>query len=136
MNEFNIMHICNTESCSSGGPIINLSINKVIGIHKGRILEENKIQYNAGIFLKYPLNEIHMLKIEKSIIKPFYELNRINNNDILIDKNIRELLNLKNKKEKKNNKYFEMIKNNEIKMNVKIKNKDINKEIFFLDNTI
>lgn len=29
-----------------------------------------------------------------------------------------------------------MIKNNEIKMNVKIKNKDINKEIFFLDNTI
>ena len=77
-----------------------------------------------------------MLKIEKKIIKPFYELNRINNNDILIDKNIRELLNLKNKKEKKNNKYFEMIKNNEIKMNVKIKNKDINKEIFFLDNTI
>ena len=84
MNEFNIMHICNTESCSSGGPIINLSTNKVIGIHKGRILEDNKIQYNAGIFLKYPLNEIHMLKIEKSI-----------------NKNIRELLNLKNKKEKK-----------------------------------
>ena len=32
--EFDISHKCNTETGSSGGPILNLSTNKVIGIHK------------------------------------------------------------------------------------------------------
>ena len=51
--EFDISHKCNTENGSSGGPILNLSTNKVIGIHKAFI---NRKKFNIGTLLKYPLN--------------------------------------------------------------------------------
>ena len=40
--EFDISHKCNTEAGSSGGPILNLSTNKVIGIHRTNIKFINK----------------------------------------------------------------------------------------------
>ncbi len=45
---------------SSGGPILLLSTQKVIGIHKGTFKNED---YNIGTFLKYPLKELELLII-------------------------------------------------------------------------
>ena len=97
LDEYYIKHLCNTEHCSSGSPILNLKTNKVIGIHSGFIIKE---RYNIGILLKYPLIELfktYKIKDKKDIIK-------IN-------------------------------KTNEIKIIVKINKGDINKDIYFLDNT-
>ena len=101
LDEYYIKHLCNTEHCSSGSPILNLKTNKVIGIHNGAINKNNETKYNIGILLKYPLNEL---------IKETKEVKSINKN---------ELLN----------------KTNEIKLSVKINKDDINKDIYFLDNT-
>ena len=83
INDCDIKHLCNTLPGSSGGPILNLQSNKIIGIHKGYI---NNKSFNIGTFIKFPLNEINKV-------------------------------------------------NNEIRMKIKINNKDINKDIYFLDNT-
>ena len=96
-DEYNIIHLCSTESGSSGSPILNISNNKVIGIHKEGYKKDN---YNIGTYLKYPINEY---------------LNNIN----LIEKS-----------NEMNNKI-----NNEIIITLKIEKEDINKDIYFLDNT-
>ena len=93
-DEYDIKHLLNTYSGSSGGPILSLSTNKIIGIHKGCVRKNYEI-FNIGTYLKYPLDE----------------LNKNNNGN------------------KNNN-----IKN-EIKIQLKINKDDINKEIYFLDNT-
>ena len=49
-------HMCFTEKGSSGGPLINLLTNKVIGIHKG---SEDGKNYNKGILLKIPIQEFN-----------------------------------------------------------------------------
>ena len=91
-NKYDIEHKCNTSIGSSGGPILNLSTNKVIGIHKGYV---SKKGFNIGTFLKYPLNslknEIRMkIKISKNDInKKIYIFNR-NNSILYIDDKIIE----------------------------------------------
>ncbi len=65
INEFDIRHKCNTESCSSGSPILNLSTNKVIGIHKAFIKKGGK-DFNIGTLLKYPLSELNNLIMNKN----------------------------------------------------------------------
>ena len=85
IEEYNIYHLCSTEYGSSGSPIINLSNNKVVGIHKENILNKN---VNRGTFLKFPINEYLnqfkkinneiqiTLKIEENeIVKNIYFLN-------------------------------------------------------------
>ncbi len=44
---YDFIHYCSTEYGSSGSPILNVSNNKVIGIHKKRAQKE----YNIGLFL-------------------------------------------------------------------------------------
>ena len=56
LNNYNIKHLCNTKPGSSGGPILNLLTNKVIGIHKAFIEKE---KYNIETFIKFPLNEFN-----------------------------------------------------------------------------
>ena len=62
-NKNNIIHKCKTANGSSGSPILNLSTNKVIGIHKSFSKNTNKDNkedcYNLGTLLKYPLIEIN-----------------------------------------------------------------------------
>jgi len=112
---YNINHFCCTESGSSGSPIIDLSNHKIIGIHKGGSNKKNK-----GIFLKYPINEF----INK------YYTNNIGNNY--------KYINIKKDNNNKNN-INEMRKSfndiNEIGLRLKINKEDINKDIYFLDNT-
>ena len=57
LDNYDIKHLCHTETGSSGGPILSRLTNKVIGIHKGSI-GKDKCDYNIGTFLKYPLNEV------------------------------------------------------------------------------
>ena len=59
----NIIHKCMTSYGSSGAPILNLSTNKVIGIHKSflkSVHKDNKEDcYNLGTLLKYPLRDMN-----------------------------------------------------------------------------
>ena len=55
MKNYNIIHKCKTIFGSSGSPILNLSTNKVIGIHKSYAKGHN---CNAGTFLKKPIIEM------------------------------------------------------------------------------
>ena len=50
--QYNFCHFCSTEYGSSGSPILNLSNNKVIGIHCRRSSTDNN---NIGSFLYYSL---------------------------------------------------------------------------------
>ena len=52
--EKKIFHLCNTDSGSSGGPIILLNSLKVIGFNIGSTM---KSEENMGILIKYPIHE-------------------------------------------------------------------------------
>ena len=54
IDKYNIEHYCSTQRGSSGSPILGLSNNKIIGIHKEAI---NRREVNRGTLLKYPINE-------------------------------------------------------------------------------
>ena len=54
INNCEIIHTCSTEHGSSGSPILNLSNNKVIGIHKQG---SKNFNYNLGTCLQFPLND-------------------------------------------------------------------------------
>ena len=73
INNYEINHTCSTEHGSSGSPILNLSNNKVIGIHKKGAKNFN---FNIGTCLQFPLNDF----LEKN--KKKNEPNNIKN-DIL-----------------------------------------------------
>ena len=68
-NNYDINHFCSTEKGSSGSPILNISNNKIIGIHKGHINNINN-NLNKGILLKYPIKDfINKIKNNKLIKK-------------------------------------------------------------------
>ena len=55
-DKYNFKYLCCTEKGSLGSPILNVSNNKLIGIHKGVNKEDN---YNRGLFLKYAIYEFN-----------------------------------------------------------------------------
>jgi len=62
---YEFIHYCSTEKGSSGSPILDISNNKIIGIHKG-----SEKGYNLGTFINYPINEfIEENSIDKNIIE-------------------------------------------------------------------
>ena len=72
-NQNNIIHKCKTSNGSSGSPILNLSTNKVIGIHKSFFnnKESKEDCYNLGTLLKYPLKKMQENNnLEKNEQKP------------------------------------------------------------------
>ena len=54
LENFSIIHLCNTESGSSGGPILSMDTFKVIGVHVGA---SNNNDFNKGVFIKFPIVE-------------------------------------------------------------------------------
>ena len=104
----NIEYKSHIHSGSCGSPIMNLSSNKIIGIHKG--IFQNKGN-SFGTLLNYPLNEMNG------------ELTYLN-------QNINEIEFNNNTDDKKENLL------NEIKIEMKINEEDINKKIYFLDNSV
>ena len=111
-------HFCVTDKGSSGSPILNLESNKIFGIHRGYLENPEKYYnglfkgFNEGVFLKNPINKFFSDKFYEETKIPLNIFNTknnitINNSDI-----------------------------NEIKIIVKIdKLEDLNKKIYFLDNT-
>jgi len=82
IKEERILHLCNTGECSSGAPILNLSKNKVIGIHVGSL---SNIKYNIGTLLKYPINEfinLHKDYIISNGVCSENNINKINTHNI------------------------------------------------------
>jgi len=82
IEEEKIFHLCNTDRFSSGAPILNLSKNKVIGIHVGSL---SNIKYNMGTLLKYPINEfinLHKDYIISNGVCSENNINKINTNNI------------------------------------------------------
>ena len=61
--KYEFIHFCNTEKGSSGSPILDISNNKIIGIHKG-----TKNNHNLGSFINYPILEFINLKLKKNSI--------------------------------------------------------------------
>ena len=53
-DNFTIHHLCDSDSGSSGGPLISLDSFKVIGIHKGASKKGN---WNLGSLIKEPIEE-------------------------------------------------------------------------------
>ena len=77
--ENDMIHLCSTEFGSSGSPILNLTNNKVIGIHKESSINFN---FNRGTFLKNPINE-YLNNI--NLIKGYANNNKIEENNNLIE---------------------------------------------------
>ena len=130
INQYNIIHRCSTDYGSSGSPILNLENNKVIGIHSQGAYNLNEINYNKGIFLKFPLNDI-IQKHNNIIILD--EIN-INKDDINKDKQI--------KNNKDDNKFKNILNDNIINISnnkniikgmIDINSKEINKNIILFN---
>ena len=67
--QYNFIHYCNTEYGSSGSPILCLSNNKVIGIHKQRGNENQNFNIGAflhGIILEY-INKYKLKDVNNSM---------------------------------------------------------------------
>ena len=114
-----IFHYCDTNEGSSGSPILEIGNNKVIGIHFGSLRDKN---FNLGIFLKNPINEFFSnINNEKNI-------NIINNNkeDIILSNNNSVYI---------DKSYEDFQSKNEVSLTLNIEKKEINKIIYFLDNT-
>ena len=62
-NNYTILHKCNTDSGSSGCPILNLTNYKVIGFHKGA--SKTKLKSNFGTLIKEPLKIFNEKTIKK-----------------------------------------------------------------------
>ena len=65
--EYSFKHFCSTEYGSSGSPILNLSNNKIIGIHTGR--GDKRKEYNIGSFLSNAINEFINKYNKKKLVK-------------------------------------------------------------------
>ena len=159
IDDYDIIHFCCTESGSSGAPILSLSTNKVIGIHRESSI---KLNCNKGTFLKNPINE-YLNRV--SLLNDEDDFNDDDDDDANSDDNKDEKdenekgsdKNIKNKsdKNKETKKEANDIKNKKvstnkekniskinkgeggggIKLKIKIEKEDINKEVYFLDNT-
>ena len=139
LEKYNIIHQCSTEYGSSGSPIINLSNNKVIGIHKQNVKIKN---FNRGTLLKYPINE-YLNKYKNNENGGGNEGNK--NNEIIIKMNITQneinkdiyFLNYdKNESDKKYKPYRDSIEYyskllNESKIEIIINNKKYENKRYF-----
>ena len=75
--KYDIIHFCETRAGSSGGPILNLTNYKVIGIHKGASETGN---YNIGAIISRPIANFYedfmTFREEKNKVKEFKELQK------------------------------------------------------------
>ena len=82
-DKYNIEHTCASNFGSSGGPLINTTDYKIIGIHKGGSKQEK--YYNIGTFLKEPIEEFktkyRVMSGNKNKNQNNIQENDINNNE-------------------------------------------------------
>jgi hypothetical protein len=114
INEYDISHLCNTESDSSGAPILSLLTNKVIGIHKAA----NKIKnFNIGTYLKFPLSE---LNFEITTKKIFFIISNYSTKNNTLEYSLINSKGIKNLKAGKNGEFIKEIIHNNKKFTVTI----------------
>ena len=65
--KYNFNHLCSTKKGSSGSPILNISNNKVFGIHKKSSVKSN---FNKGTFLNIPIKEFIMQSFNIKLSEP------------------------------------------------------------------
>ena len=118
-DNIDIRHLCPSRDGSSGSPILNYNTFKVVAIHTGRHKTKN---INFGKILREPLKEFNdnenKLKREKS------NVSLKSKETIESETNIR-----------KNSISFLEDSKNEIYLKIKILKDDINKKIYYVDNT-
>ena len=78
INKSEIIHKCDTDEGSSGGPILLLKNFKVFGVHKGK---KSNINANCGTLLEYPINEFCKKFIKSNDNNMNY--NNMNYNDMI-----------------------------------------------------
>ena len=170
IDKYDIINYCSTKTGAIGSPILNLSNNKVVGIHREI---STKYTYNKATFLKYPIEEF--LK-EKNIVSIEPDKGEDNsdeddNEDVKSGGDNKEAFIEGGKKKEdgkasgkkkedgkasgkkkedgktsgkkkedgksggKNKEDSKSSGNNEITIQLKIDKNDLNKEVYFLDNT-
>ena len=77
INNCEINHFCNTESGSSGSPILSSESLKIIGIHTGSNIKHN---FNTGSLLKKPIEDFKNKFLAEININDDKILNNINTN--------------------------------------------------------
>ena len=82
IEERTIDHCSSTKKGSSGGPILSLVNNKVIGIHKGYGKREG--DFNKGILISFGINEFIKYLKSSNNIKFINDLDTMKNNEISI----------------------------------------------------
>ena len=127
-------HYCQTERGSSGAPILTTSNNKVIGIHKLKPVDTN---FNIGLFLSKAV-KIFIEKYNEQNKTIYYELETEKN--IINSNKLKEEFKIKDsdkKQEIKKSKTLNLENKalNEIKLQLLVDEDNINKNIYFLDNT-
>jgi len=135
IEENKIIHKCNTDTGSSGSPIILLNNNKVIGVHYGGSKHNHNFNFNFGTLLKRPLLEyikiynkklnyiIAEIEIKEEdvgediqIINSFEEFKRNDKNNFIYDIKEKDYFLYENEKEIKENCKIR-INNNNINFN-------------------
>ena len=73
---FDFCHLCSTKLGSSGSPILNISNNKVFGIHKQASSKNN---YNKGSFLNIPIQDFIKQNLFQMKSNYISDVNKIEN---------------------------------------------------------
>ena len=126
LNEKCIYHLCSSNVCSGGAPIMNLHTNKVIGINFGSLTNK---KVNIGTILKYPFIEfinLHKDYVSSNDVCSENNWNKANTNNNNKINSSEEFLGISNKEleeklklEKEKNKQLEYKINN---LNALLKN--------------
>ena len=76
-NNFDISHLCCTKEGASGSPLMNITSNKLIGIHRGA---SNNFDFNKATLLVFPFKEfISKIKEKKKPKTHFILENNVKN---------------------------------------------------------
>ena len=110
--KYNFNHLCSTKKGSSGSPVLNISNNKLFGIHKKSSVKSN---FNKGTFLNIPIKEFIMQSFNIKLSEPKPK-NEIVQKEVKEDKEINKIKEVKEVKEDKDiNKIIKVKEDKELK---------------------
>ena len=128
IENYRIIHLCSTEVVSAGGPILNLTNFKVIGVNWGY---STKLNFNLGTFIKNAINDFNKFseKYKKNTLITFnnylnnnkiININNDNNNNVINDNKENEEIKKLKKQNQEANEEIKKLKNELEKANLKI----------------
>ena len=81
--KYNFKHRCSTRKGSSGSPILNANNNKIIGIHKKSLDDNNN---NLGSFLNYAIKDFIQINYNEALLKELNSKYRLDIRDTKVEK--------------------------------------------------